>query len=221
MRSQCAEANKRSLRSQQEALQDEVVVAGEQRDRAWGLLQHCLRLQEFQSVEGGLLEGDHRLDPHQPGQCFRGEEAPPQRWLELEEDEGDVHRLGDSGVVTVGHLLIEGRALEGRDGEYQQRIGSGGLGLASQLHRLGSVGGDEPGDDGHLPSHLCSDDLQHPHSFRRREVRTFACIHVDGHPYHSLLHHPVDVAPEPRLVNPVVLGHGKDRSRDDASKIKF
>ena len=221
MRSQCAEANKRSLRSQQEALQDEVVVAGEQRDRARGLLQHRLRLQEFQGVEGGLLEGDHRLDPHQPGQRFRGEEAPPQRWLELEEDEVDIHRLGDSGVVAVGHLLIEGRALEGRDGEYQQRIGSGGLGLASQLHRLGSVGGDEPGDDGHLSSYLCGDDLQHADSFSRGEVRPLSSVHVDSHPHYSLLDHPVDVAPETRLVNPVVLGHGKDRSRDDASKIKF
>jgi len=135
-----AEPDQGPGRAEQERLEDEVVVAGEERDLLRKPLEEARRVDEPPGVERRLLDRHHAIDEsHRLEDVVLVVDAGQGR-LELEQDKRQTD-LGDGRVVRDRDGGVQRRAEIGGDREDQERIGAGGLEVAGLAD--GGVGAGE------------------------------------------------------------------------------
>ncbi len=211
------EPDQRPGRTEQERLEDEVVVAGQQRDRPRQALEETGRVDEPAGIEGRLLHRDHAVHRGHRGQRVGLEVDTGQRRLELEQDERQPD-IRDRLVIGDRHARVERLAEVGRDREDEQRIGAGGPEVTRLADRGFRRWTGQPGHDRQVRD--LADDLQDANLLVVGQVRPLPRVDIDRQRDRTLPGDPADVPAERRFVDPAVPIHGQHGRGDQAIQVQ-
>ena len=211
------EPDERPGRAEHERLEDEVVVAGQERHRPGQLGEEARRVHEPAGVERCLLERHHALDRRHRPERLGLEVDPGERGLELEQDQRQPD-VRDRLVVVDGDSDVQRLAQVGRDREHQEGIRPGRLEVPRLAHGSVGRGTGQAGDDrqvGHL-----AHDPQDAQALIVGEMGALAGVDIDRQCNRSLAGDPADVGAQRRLVDAAVGMHRQDRRRDQAVEVQ-
>ena len=211
------EADERARRAQQERLQDEVVVAGQQRDLSRQLLEQPGRVDEAPGVERRFLDRDDAVHRRHRLERVGLEVHPGQGRLQLEEDERQAD-VRDGLVIGDRHARVQRLAQVGRDREHEQRVCAGRSEVASLAH--GRIGGGTRQTRHDRDVRHVADDLEDADLLVVGQMRPLAGVHVDREGDRSLRHDPADIGAQGRLIDATVRVHGQHGGGDQAVEVQ-